>query len=151
MSQHNHGCDCHEHCHVESSEAKTASRWAGLLPLLACSVCPACLALYAKIFGLVGVGFGLSEDGHGLLLLGAFAVYLSVAVWTYRRTRQLAPLLFALSGAAVVGLGHFAGYEALELGGIVVLVSGSVWERLQLRAARRRAADASARAPIHVH
>lgn len=152
MTQHDHACECHGHCHTDISKADSASRWAGLLPLLACSVCPTCIALYAKIFGLLGVGFGLSEDGHALLLSAAFAIYLSVAVWTFRRTRQLAPLLFALSGAAVVGIGHLTDYEALELGGIVVLLGGSVWERWQLIAARRRASTHKLeRAPLHVH
>jgi hypothetical protein len=139
MAQHDRGCDCHRHDHAEVPDAKTALRWARLLPLLACSVCPACLALYAKVFGLVGVGFGLSEDKHALVLIAAFAVYLSVAVWTFGRTRQRAPLLFALCGAAVVGAGLLVDYEALDLGGIVVLLGGMAWERQQLVAARRRA------------
>jgi peptidoglycan/LPS O-acetylase OafA/YrhL len=104
---------------------------------VACAVCPACLATYAKIFSIVGVSFGLSERSHTLLLSTGFGLYICVAAWNYKKTGQRAALLIALSGSMLVVTGHFWGdSQAFEWAGVLVLLTGWLTEQLQQRALR---------------
>jgi hypothetical protein len=113
--------------------------WAALLPVLACAVCPVCLATYAKLASVLGVGFGLSELQHTVLLVIAIALSVAVSAWRSVRTRRIWPVLIAMFGSALVSLGHFAGKQpALEWAGVLVLMIGGVTEHYRLREDRFR-------------
>jgi energy-converting hydrogenase Eha subunit E len=77
--EHHHACDCaaHRDAAHDGNPARVGLS-ASLLPMLACAVCPACLATYAKLLSLVGVSVGFTEFQHSLLL--AFAIAVSVLV-----------------------------------------------------------------------
>lgn len=110
-----------------------------LLPLLACAICPACMATYAKILSVLGVGLGLSERQHLILLAVAVGVSVLVSAWRSWRARRLWPFGVAFVGSALVVVGHLhPGLHALEWGGMLALLAGGMTEQLRL----------SARAPV---
>lgn len=114
--------------------------WSAVLPLLACAVCPACLATYTKLFSLVGVSLGLDEAAHQLLLAVALVISVGVSAWRSWRTGRAWPLLVAACGSALVAAGHLLGdLHALEWAGVLVLLAGGLSEHVRLR---RRAAVA---------
>lgn len=141
---HDHGeppayaCDCAAHRHAAAPVAQGAGPWTTLLPILACAVCPACLATYAKIFSVFGVGFGLRETQHTALLIVAIAASVAVSAWRSHRTKRAWPIAVASLGAGLLLLGHWAhGWHALEWLGMGVLLIGGVTEQLRLARARR--------------
>jgi len=139
-------CDCpaHRQPAAEGKPEAKLGRWSLLLPLLACAICPACLATYAKLLSLLGVGVGMTESQH-LFVLGT-AVLVSVVVSGLRswRSGRWWPLAFALSGAAFIVVGHLAeALHALEWAGVLVLMVGGLSEHFT--AFRSRRAPASAR------
>jgi hypothetical protein len=127
-SDHHHACDCAAHRHGASAASTRASAWTGLLPLLACAVCPACLATYAKLLSVLGVSVGLTEYQHTIILAFAIALSVLVSAWRSARSRRAWPLAFALLGSCFVVTGHLSGeLHALEwLGVLVLLVSGAI-------------------------
>jgi hypothetical protein len=139
-------CDCpaHRQPAAKGKPEATLSRWSLLLPLLACAICPACLATYAKLLSLLGVGVGMTESQH-LFVLGT-AVLVSVVVSGLRswRSGRWWPLAFALSGTALIVVGHLAeALHALEWAGVLVLMVGGLSEHFRLRARAARPAVAS--------
>lgn len=114
-----------------------------LLPVLACAVCPACLATYTKVLSALGVGFGLSEWAHVTLLMVAIAASLAISSWRSWRTRRAWPVLVAAVGAGLVLSGHWVDVHAIEWAGVLVLVIGGVTEHLRLRGQRVAAFAAS--------
>jgi hypothetical protein len=139
-------CDCPAHRRASTTPEATSKlgRWSLLLPLLACAICPACLATYAKLLSLLGVGVGMTESQH-LLVLGA-AVLVSVIVSGLRswRSKRWWPISLALLGATLIGVGHSVeALHALEWAGVLVLLIGGLSEHLRLRAHTRPEAVAS--------
>jgi len=128
---HVHACDCAAH------RARTAPKvglWPSLLPVLACAVCPACLATYAKLFSALGVGFGLSERQHVALLIVAVTASVLVSAWRTWRAKRIWPLAIALTGSSLVLFGHFAGdLHLIEWAGMLCLLGGGLTEQLRLR------------------
>jgi hypothetical protein len=96
-------------------------------PALACAVCPACLATYAKAFSVVGFSAWLSETQHLAFL--SVAIVFSV-VFGVRRARQLQrwePFGFTSLGCALLVIAHayddarwptWFGLAALFVGGV---------------------------------
>lgn len=114
--------------------APTASMWSAILPVLACAVCPACLSTYAKLFSVLGVGFGLSEFHHHVLLVVAISASIGLSAWRSWRTRRAWPIGIALTGSALVATGHFAGdLHAIEWTGVLLLLAGGLTEHFRLR------------------
>jgi len=110
-----------------------------VLPVLACAFCPACLTTYAKLFSVLGVGFGLSELHHLVLLVTALAASLGVSAWRSIRTRRVWPVAVALTGSSLLAVGHLVGdLHAVEWVGVCVLLVGAITEHFRLR---RRAAS----------
>jgi hypothetical protein len=102
--------------------------------VLACAVCPACLTTYAKLFSVLGVGFGLSEFHHLMLLVVAIRASIGVRAWRSWRTRRRWPIAIALTGSALVATGHFAGdLHFVEWAGVLVLLVGGLSEHFRLR------------------
>lgn len=93
-------CDCAHHRAKSSNPAtgEPGGRWASLVPILACAVCPACLAAYAKVLSFVGIGVSLSESTHLLVLVLAIGVSLVVSAWRAWRLRRLGPLAISVVG-----------------------------------------------------
>lgn len=140
-------CDCPAHRRAAAGPPGDApsklGRWSLLFPVLACAVCPACLATYAKLLSLVGVGVGMTESQH-LFVLGA-AVGVSVIVSGLRswRSKRWWPVALALSGASLIVAGHaLPALHALEWVGVLVILLGGLTEHFRLRAHAASAAVA---------
>jgi hypothetical protein len=134
VHQHGHACDCAAH---RAPRAANAGVWSAILPVLACAVCPACLTTYAKLFSVLGIGFGLTELQHLVLLVVAISASIGVSAWRSWRTRRLWPIAIALTGSALVATGHFAGdLHAVEWAGVLLLLVGGLIEHFRLRRQR---------------
>ena len=140
------GCDCAGHrtpirFEGEDASAQPASPptlWSSLLPVLACAVCPACVTTYAKVLSLVGLGFGLTETQHLILLVLALSASLSISAWRSWRSRRWWPITMAVLGSTLVAIGHIQGdLHALEWMGVVVLLLGGLGEHFRLRRSTR--------------
>ena len=133
--QHNHACDCKAHrASTTKSAPGNSGAWAAIVPVLACAVCPACLTTYAKLFSVLGVGFGLSELAHLVLLVIALSLSIGVSTWRSLRTRRIWPMGIALTGSALVATGHFAGdLHVVEWAGVLLLLVGGLSEHFRLR------------------
>lgn len=130
VHEHSHACDCAAH-RAPKTTAPNAGMWSAILPVLACAVCPACLTTYAKLFSVLGVGFGLSEFHHLVLLVVAISASIGVSAW---RTRRVWPIAIALTGSALVATGHLAGdLHAVEWAGVLLLLVGGLTEHFRLR------------------
>lgn len=142
--EHEHECDCAHHRAPRPSQGE-AGLWSSLLPVLACAVCPACLTTYAKLFSVVGVGFGLSELQHLVLLVFAISASVGVSAWRSWRTGRSWPIAVALTGSALVVTGHLVGHlHAVEWAGVLVLLVGGLTEHFRLRRLRSQLAGAGA-------
>lgn len=131
-STHVHGAACD--CGHATKEAPGAGAWSALLPILACALCPACLATYAKLLSLVGVSLGVDETLHQLLMVVALGVSVGVSGWRSWRTGRAWPVLIAAGGSALVAGGHLLGdLHALEWAGVLVLLAGGFSEHRRLR------------------
>ena len=130
-----HACDCAAHRHGSKAANKaSAGTWETLLPILACAVCPACMATYAKLFSLLGVSVGLSELHHTVVLTVAIAVSTLVSAWRSLRTRRVWPVAFAMLGSSLVIAGHVRGeLHALEWAGVLTLLASGLVEHFRLR------------------
>lgn len=106
-----------------------------MLPVLACAVCPACLTTYAKLFSVLGVGVGLSEWHHQVLLAVAIGASLGLSAWRTWRTRRAWPISVAIVGVGLVLVGHLGDdLHTLEWVGVLVLLVGGLTEHFRLRA-----------------
>jgi hypothetical protein len=133
VHEHAHACECAAH-RASIATAPNAGMWSTLLPVLACAVCPACLTTYAKLFSVLGVGFGLSEFQHLVILGVAIGGSISVSAWRSWRTRRAWPIAIALSGSTLVVTGHFAGdLYVVEWVGVLLLLVGGLTEHFRLR------------------
>jgi hypothetical protein len=140
---HGHACDCTAH-RGRAEPSPSAGIWSTVLPVLACAVCPACLTTYAKLFSVLGVGFGLSEIHHLLLLAVAIGASVGLSAWRSWRTRRIWPIAVALTGSLLVVAGHVSGdLPVLEWAGVLVLLSGGLTEHLRLRRGRALAQAAA--------
>lgn len=131
-----HACDCAAHRSQETARSKGADAglWTALLPVLACALCPTCLTLYAKLLSVLGVGVGLSEIHHLLLLVVAISASIAVSAWRSWHTRRLWPIAVALTGSALLAAGHLArDLHVVEWAGVLVLLLGGVTEHFRLR------------------
>jgi len=127
-------CAAHGHAHAHAHRERGAPQRLGLLasiaPAIACAVCPACLSTYAKVLSVVGVGVSLTEAQHTALL--SFAIGSSIVLSAVRSWRawRIWPLIIAVSGCALVLVGHLASeVAAVEWVGIAVLLGGGLAER----------------------
>ena len=137
-AHHDGACDCgHDHAHPV--ERRSSAAWGALAPVLACSVCPACIATYAKVLATVGVGAALSEREHTVLLAAAVAISIGSSAHRTWRSGRAWPLLVALAGCGWLVLGHLLSRAGLEWLGMGTLLIGGVLEH---QAARRRARGA---------
>jgi len=124
-------CGCPAHT---VSAGGSSGLWSLALPILACALCPACLATYAKLFSVLGVGVGLEEAHHEVILAAAIAVSVVLSAWRSLRSRRVWPLGVARSWATLIGAGHLAGEDAaLEWLGMLALLAGGLSEHFRLR------------------
>jgi hypothetical protein len=85
----------------------------------------------------LGIGFGLSELHHLVLLVLALGVSIGISAWRSWRTRRVWPIALAGTGSALVAIGHFAGeVDVLEWAGVLTLMAGGLSEHLRLRRSR---------------
>jgi len=128
QESHDQRCDCAAH------RVRPPGLWSAMLPFLACAVCPVCLSNYAKLLSLAGMGFGMSETHHLILLAVAISASVIVSGWRSCRTKRLWPFAVAVTGSGLVLTGHMLGeVSRLEWTGVVVLFIGGITERLRLR------------------
>lgn len=137
---HGESCNCRHHPQhrhtAPSSKAGRVTPWSSLLPALACAVCPACLATYAKVFSALGVGIALTESQHLWMLVACVTFSLLFGGWEARRTRRFAAFGLTSAGCATLVAAHLAG-ESRGLGwlAMALLLCGAVWgHRLRARA-----------------
>lgn len=134
-------CDCVAHRHVTATTTTTATTpskglgWlSGLLPILACALCPLCLSAYATLLSALGVGFALSEGQHRILLLGAVVAALISGGWRAYMTRRYGPLALSVLGCAALLFADFLHESrALSLLGMLFLVAAMLWDRWSVR------------------
>lgn len=134
-------CDCAHHRAKATTPASVepGGRWASVVPILACAVCPACLAAYAKVLSFVGIGVSLSESTHLLVLVVAIGVSLVVSAWRAWRLRRMGPLAISVVGGGLLVLSHALDENPLLLwSGVAVLLGGGLWERQVWRRFRAR-------------
>ena len=135
-------CDCPAHRHAPTKSK--LGGWSLLLPLLACAICPACLATYAKLLSVLGVGVGMTESQHLLVLSTAVLVSIVVSALRSWRSKRWWPIAFALAGAVLIVIGHAArSLHELEWAGVLMLLVGGLREHFKLRAHAARQAVAS--------
>ncbi len=149
-ANHGAGCECPAHRAASAKGGasarhattpnvpKSGREWlASLLPALACAVCPACLATYAKALSVAGFSAWLSERGHLAFLVVAVALSLGFGVRRARAIGSYRPFAFTLVGCALLVAGHVLGDIAwLTWTGLVALFVGGVYgQRLHLRRA----------------
>ncbi|MEM9730548.1 MAG: hypothetical protein AAF997_18350 [Myxococcota bacterium] len=143
VEHHGHACDCTAHRASEAATGK-AGLWSAVLPVLACAVCPACLTMYAKLFSVLGVGVGLDDFHHLMLLVVAIGASNGLSAWISWRTRRVWPIAIALTGSALVMIGHFGGdLHVVEWAGFLLLLGGGLGEHFRLRRAARRASSSA--------
>lgn len=133
---HAHACDCAGHRALErlAPPSEKPSLWSSLLPVLACAVCPACLATYAKLFSVAGVGLGLDEAAHATLLFTAVIASVGLSAWRSWRTKRAWPVSVALVGCSLLLAGHLAGgaFHGLEWAGVITMLVGGLAEHIRL-------------------
>jgi hypothetical protein len=130
-----HACDCAGHRKLARNDAAPTA-WGALLPILACAICPACLSMYAKLLSLAGVGFGLSEAQHHLLLAVAVTASVLISAWRTWRTGRAWPVATAALGAGLILVAHLAGdLHVAEWAGVLVLLAGGLVEQFRFRRA----------------
>lgn len=108
-----------------------------LLPLLKCAVCPVCLSLYGGLFAgarLGAVGLGQLPEWLLSVVLVADLAILGLA---FRHHRRLGPLLVCAVAGGLVGAGHMASSERLELLGFAALIGTAFWNWWLLRELHR--------------
>jgi hypothetical protein len=133
VHQHGQTCDCAAH-RTSGRVPSNSGIWSAILPALACATCPACVTTYAKLLSVLGVGLGLSEFHHFLLLAVAIGASISVSAWRSWRTHRAWPIAAALVGSCLVTVGHFAGdLHGLEWAGILTLLSAGLFEHFRFR------------------
>jgi hypothetical protein len=133
---HHHDCGCASHQKPAARTSRGTFDWSMLIPVLACAVCPVCLATYAKVLALagVGVGLGIGQTEHTWLLAIALLSSLVVSAWRSVRTRRVWPILFAALGSTLVLLGHLAGdLHVVEWLGVLTLLASGLAEQFWLR------------------
>lgn len=142
---HSHGrsCACPHH-HKMAPSGSRAAWWSALLPILACAICPGCIATYAKVLSALGVGFALNESQHLGLLAICVLVSFAIGVREVRTTRRSEPLVLTLLGCVVlVGVHRFAEdtpWSRLTWLGVAFLLAGALWgHRVRLAQARHHA------------
>ena len=141
-----HGHDGHAHAkkaavaddcsncaaHRPRTAAETA-RWgwlSGLIPILACALCPVCLSLYATILSAFGVGFAITEGQHAVLLFVAVAAAILAGGFRARVTRRFGPLgLTTLGCMLLIFADVLHENRPLSLVGIAMLVASMIWDR----------------------
>lgn len=129
---HPEGCGCAHHRPVPASrEAPSAGGVREILaqvgPALACAVCPACLATYAKAFSVVGFSAWLSETQHLAFLSVAIVFSIVFGIRRARKLRRWGPFGFTSLGCALLVVAHvyddarwptWFGLLALFVGGV---------------------------------
>ena len=130
---HGPACDCTAHSPA-SPPVQQSTGWQAVLPLLACAFCPACLSMYAKVLSVFGVGIGLSDEYHRLLLSAAVAISVSLSARRSWTSKRVWPVLTAALGAGLILIGHLANeLHAVEWFGVLVLLGGGWAEHFRLR------------------
>jgi hypothetical protein len=142
---HGEGCGCDiRSLRVKPSAMSQQGTFRGfvgqVLPALACAVCPACLATYAKALSVAGVSAWLSESQHLGFLTVAVAFSLVFGVRRARKLGRWEPFGFTVLGCALLVLAHL--YDDAPWptwAGLVALFVGGVYgQRLTIRAQTAR-------------
>lgn len=142
---HGEGCGCDVRSpRVKASATSRVGTFRGfvgqVLPALACAVCPACLATYAKALSVAGVSAWLSERQHLGFLTVAVAFSLVFGVRRARKLGRWEPFGFTVLGCALLVLAHV--YDDAPWptwAGLVALFVGGVYgQRLTIRAQAAR-------------
>lgn len=144
-------CDCPAHrrgaIELGGEEGRDAppSLWASILPVLACAVCPACIASYSSALSAVGISATLGEAYHHYFLAVALLVTLGLQAYRAHRTQRRAPLVAAIVGSTLLVGGHalddsgFAAWSPLLVwAGVAVLLGSSIVDVVRTRRAHAR-------------
>jgi hypothetical protein len=90
--------------------------------------------MYAKLLSVAGVGLGISEAQHHLLLAVAVSASVAISAWRSFRTRRAWPVATAALGAGLILVAHLAGdLHVAEWAGVFVLLAGGLVEQFRLR------------------
>lgn len=109
---------------------------AGLLPVLLCAFCPACMSAWAPLVGLLGWHFFENEIVHRGLLGLSIVLALGLGGLRARRRRYWLPFGVTASGCALLVSGEVAGdYWPLTLTGSAALLVAFFVERRASRLA----------------
>jgi hypothetical protein len=101
-------------------------------------------SIHAKLLSLLGVGVGMTESQHLLVLATAVLVSIVLSALRSWRSKRWWPVAFALSGAALIIMGHAVpSLHELEWAGVLVLLVGGLREHFKLRAHAARQIVAS--------
>jgi len=131
-------CACAHHRALSAVGLKPASGGTaiGLVPLLLCAFCPACLSVWAPLVGLLGWHFFANEVVHRSLLGGSIMLSLVLGTLRARRRRYWVPVGVTALGCVLLILGEIAGdYWPLTLAGTAGLLAAFFVERRAPRSA----------------
>jgi hypothetical protein len=108
--------------------------------LLAAIACPACFPIFATISA--ALGFGALRPFEGIIFY-IFQAFVAVSVIglavSFRRHRNVGPLLLGTAGAAALGYAFYYAYSLSAVyGGLGVLFAASIWNRFTTGAASLR-------------
>lgn len=118
-------CDC-----AMQAGARGAARlaWPLVFPVLACALCPACLAILFQFLP-VAVSAAVSEACHDVVLTAALLMSVSASAWRSWRSRRAWPVAVTSMGSLLVIIAHAGGeLPALEWAGFATLLGGGVME-----------------------
>lgn len=129
-------CAHHRALAAKSSRPEPLGTVAGLLPLLLCAFCPACVSVWAPLVGLLGWHFFANEVVHRSLLGFSLVLSLVLGALRARRRRNWLPLSVTAAGCVLLVAGEIAGdYWPLTLAGTAALLMAFFVERGALRGA----------------
>jgi len=133
-------CDCAAHrAMTRDRPARAKISLSALLPVVACAVCPACLAVWTPVLAGLGLGLALTEAQHTSLLLLAIAFAVVSAAVRARTSRAWAPLVLTLLGGTALLASHDAARGgALSALGALCFVTAAITGRTR-SASRSRA------------
>lgn len=110
---------------------------AAVLPLLPSFTCPACIAAYAGVLSVMGLGFLLNEAVLGPLISAVLVLSVATVGWSTRSHRRPGPLVATVVGALLIAAGRLVwDLPTLLYAGVAVLLAGSLWN-LWLKRPRR--------------
>ena len=105
-----------------------------ILPVLPSATCPLCLAAYAGVFSLFGLGFLFNDRVQRPLIPVFLAITIVSMFWTARHHRKPGPILAALLGSVVIIAGRIVWMLPWAVyPGVVCVFVAAIWNLLLKR------------------